>query len=148
MKPTKTDLRVVRCAGRVALNEKLKAETLKAEIETGSTSPRPSPQSGEGERFLTAEIETGSTSPRPSPQSGEGEQFLTRRGLAAVLKVSVRTVDEMVAAGEITPVRIRGLVRFCLAEVVRELTEGDGPRPAGNPKSEVRSPRANGGGVQ
>ena len=39
-----------------------------------------------------------------------------------MLKVSVRTVDEMVAAGEITPVRIRGLVRFCLAEVVRELT--------------------------
>ena len=93
MNPTKTDLRVVRCAGRVAQMEKLKAE-----------------------------IETGSTSPRPSPQSGEGEQFLTRRGLAAVLKVSVRTVDEMVAAGEITPVRIRGLVRFCLAEVVRELT--------------------------
>ena len=115
MKPTKTDLRVVRCAGRVALNEKLKAETVKAEIETGSTSPR------------------------PSPQSGEGEQFLTRRGLAAVLKVTVRTVDEMVAAGEITPVRIRGLVRFCLAEVVRELTEGDGPRPEiRNSKSEVR----------
>ena len=99
MNPTKTDLRVVRCAGRVALNEKLKAETLKAEIETGSTSPR------------------------PSPQSGEGEQFLTRRGLAAVLKVSVRTVDEMVAAGEITPLRPRGvLVRFHLPDVVRELT--------------------------
>ena len=142
MKPTKTDLRVVRGAGRVAQMEKLKAEIetgstspqpspqsgegerfLKAEIETGSTSPRPSPQCGEGERFLKAEIEKGSTSPWPSPQSGEGERFLTRRGLAAVLKVSVRTVDEMVAAGEITPVRIRGLVRFCLAEVVRESPE-------------------------
>ena len=48
--------------------------------------------------------------------------FVTRRGLAAVLQVSLRTVDEMVAAKEITPVRIRGLVRFYLPDVVRELT--------------------------
>ncbi len=48
--------------------------------------------------------------------------FVTRRGLAGVLKVSVRTVDEMVAAKEITPVRVRGLVRFYLPDVVRELT--------------------------
>jgi excisionase family DNA binding protein len=48
--------------------------------------------------------------------------FVTRRELAAMLKVSVRTVDEMVAAGEITPLRIRGvLVRFYLPDVVREL---------------------------
>ena len=55
-------------------------------------------------------------------EAGGGEGFVTRRGLAAVLKVSVRTVDEMVAAKEITPVRIRGLVRFYLPDVVRELT--------------------------
>ncbi len=83
MRAAKTDLRVVRCAGRV---ERLKAETLKAEI-------------------------------------GEGQEFLTRKELAAVLKVSVRTVDEMVAVGEITPIRPRGvLVRFYLPDVVRELT--------------------------
>ena len=82
----KTDLRVVRCAERLALNEKLKAETLKAEIEGGAG-------------------------------------FLTRRELAAVLKVSVRTVDEMVADEEITPVRPHGpLVRFYVPHVVRELT--------------------------
>jgi len=52
-----------------------------------------------------------------------GEKLLTRRELAAVLKVSVRTVDEMVAAKEITPLRPRGvLVRFHLPDVVRELT--------------------------
>jgi len=57
--------------------------------------------------------------------SGGGPElqgFVTRRGLASVLKVSVRTVDEMVAAKEITPVRVRGLVRFYLPDVVRELT--------------------------
>ncbi len=106
-------------------------------------------------------------------EGGGGGGFVTRRGLAAVLKVSVRTVDEMVAAKEITPVRPHGpLVRFYLPHVVRELTaaavarleklkgaasaeiripksEIRGlPADAGNPKSEVRSPRANGGGVQ
>jgi hypothetical protein len=56
-------------------------------------------------------------------EAGGGEGFVTRRGLAAVLKVSVRTVDEMVAAKEITPVRPHGpLVRFYLPHVVRELT--------------------------
>jgi excisionase family DNA binding protein len=86
MKPTKTDLRVVRCAERVAQDETLKAEILKAE-------------------------------------RGPETKFLTRADLAAVLKVSVRTVDEMVADEEITPVRPHGpLVRFYLPNVVRELT--------------------------
>ncbi len=86
MKPTKTEVRVARCAERVAAGEKLKPETLKTEM-------------------------------------GTEAKFLTRRELAGVLKVSVRTVDAMVAAGEITPVRIRGvLVRFYLPDVVRELT--------------------------
>lgn len=48
-------------------------------------------------------------------------RFLTRRQLAALLQVSVRTVDEMVAAKEITPVRIRGLVRFYLPGVLRDV---------------------------
>lgn len=66
----------------------------------------------------------------PSPQSGGGaageavaaEGLVTRAGVAAALKVSVRTVDRMLAAGEIKPVRMRGWsVRFCLAEVIRKL---------------------------
>jgi excisionase family DNA binding protein len=56
-------------------------------------------------------------------ESEAGARFLTRRELAGVLKVSVRTVDEMVAAKEITPVRPHGpLVRFYLPHVIRELT--------------------------
>jgi excisionase family DNA binding protein len=66
----------------------------------------------------------------PPPQSGEGasgeavagEGLVTRAGVAAALKVSVRTVDRMLAAGEIKPVRMRGWsVRFSLAEVIRKL---------------------------
>lgn len=81
MKPTKTEVRVARCAERIA----------------------------EWERLAT--------------EIGVGQGFVTRRGLAAVLKVSVRTVDEMVADEEITPVRPGGkLVRFYLPDVVRQLT--------------------------
>ena len=48
--------------------------------------------------------------------------LLTREELAQALKVSVRTVDRMLADGEISPVRVRGvLVRFYLPDVVREL---------------------------
>jgi excisionase family DNA binding protein len=56
-------------------------------------------------------------------EAGQVEKFLTRHELAALLKISVRTVDEMVAAREITPLRPGGvLVRFYLPDVVRELT--------------------------
>jgi excisionase family DNA binding protein len=49
--------------------------------------------------------------------------FVTRHELAGLLRVSVRTVDEMVAAKEITPVRLHGpLVRFYMPDVIRELT--------------------------
>ncbi len=54
----------------------------------------------------------------------EGGQlgFLTREELAEVLKVSVRTVDRMLADGEITSFRVRTtLVRFYLPDVVRQL---------------------------
>lgn len=86
MKPTKTEVRLARCAERVAVDEGLRAEALKAEIEAKGA-------------------------------------VVTRRGLAVVLKVSVRTVDEMVAKGEITPMRPGGvLVRFYLPDVVRQLT--------------------------
>ncbi len=82
VKTAKTEVRVARCAERLAMDERLRVEALKAE-----------------------------------------NGFVTRHGLAALLKVSVRTIDEMVAAGEITPVRPRGvLVRFYVPDVVRELT--------------------------
>ena len=82
MKPTKTEVRLARCAERLALDEKLRAEAVNAE-----------------------------------------NGFVTRHGLATLLKVSVRTVDEMVADEEITPVRPHGpLVRFYVPHVVRELT--------------------------
>jgi excisionase family DNA binding protein len=84
-------LRVVRCAERLALDEKLRAEALKAE-----------------------------------------NGFVTRHGLAALLKVSVRTVDEMVAAKEISPVRLHGpLVRFYMPDVIRELTAAAGAGTTG-----------------
>lgn len=50
------------------------------------------------------------------------ERLLTREELARALRVSIRTVDEMVANGKIPVVRIRGAVRFYLPDVVRALT--------------------------
>ena len=86
MKPTKTEVRLARCAERLA------------EWNVG--------QQGEA--------------------SADGlpmRAVVTRTGLAEVLLVSVRTVDEMVAKGEITPMRPGGvLVRFYLPDVLRQLT--------------------------
>ena len=88
----KTDLRVVRCAERLAMDEKLMAEALKAVIEAGI-------------------------------------MFLTRKGLAVLLKVSVRTVDEMVASDELRVMRPGGvLVRFYLPHVVEDLEKAAAKR--------------------
>jgi hypothetical protein len=44
--------------------------------------------------------------------------------VAVAFKVSLRTVDLMLADGDITPVRLRGkLVRFYLPDVLQELRE-------------------------
>jgi excisionase family DNA binding protein len=52
----------------------------------------------------------------------DAEGLLTRQGLAHALKVSLSTVDRMVADGDITPMRPHGkLVRFYLPDVVRQL---------------------------
>ena len=63
---------------------------------------------------------------RQAEQGGDDcpcRAVVTREGLAAVLLVSVRTVDEMVAKEEITPMRPGGvLVRFYLPDVLRQLT--------------------------
>ena len=49
-------------------------------------------------------------------------RLLTRTELADALRVSPRTVDRMMADGDITPVILRGyLVRFYLPDVVRQL---------------------------
>jgi excisionase family DNA binding protein len=49
-------------------------------------------------------------------------RLLTKDELAAALRVSPRTVQEMVSGQEIPVVRIRGAVRFYLPDVVRSLT--------------------------
>jgi excisionase family DNA binding protein len=88
----KTDLRVVRCAERLAMDEKLMAEAIKAVIEAGVV-------------------------------------FLTRKGLAVLLKASVRTVDEMVANNELRVMRPGGvLVRFYLPHVVEDLEKAAAKR--------------------
>ena len=88
-----------------------------------------------------------STSPLPSPGSGEGDavRFLTRHELAEALKVSVRTVDTMLAGGEIPHLRLHGnFVRFYLPDVVRHLTATalvSKRRWAGPVRGEIRSPK-------
>ena len=57
------------------------------------------------------------------PGGAEAIRFLTREELAEALKVSVRTVDTMVAGGEIAHLRLHGnFIRFYLPDVVRHLT--------------------------
>jgi excisionase family DNA binding protein len=51
--------------------------------------------------------------------------LVTRPGLAAALQVSVCTVDRMVTNGDIPCIRVRGRVRFCLADVVEALRKGE-----------------------
>ena len=57
---------------------------------------------------------------QPTPAFSEG--LLTREELAKALKISVRTVDQLTADGEITPIRIGDkIVRFHLPDVIAEL---------------------------
>ena len=71
---------------------------------------------------------------------------MTSRGLAVALGVSLRTVERMLAAGEITGVRIhRRPVRFYVPDVVEALRNwsrkwGRAARLE-NPKSETRNPK-------
>ncbi len=82
-----------------------------------SGNPKPGGRNSNGEA-------TGA-SPSASPLGGEGDpvRFLTREELAEALKVSVRTVDTMVAGGKILHLRLHGnFIRFYLPDVVRHLT--------------------------
>jgi len=73
-----------------------------------------------------------------NPESGALE-LLTREELAVVLKVSLHTVDRMLAEEEIPCIKLRGwMVRFYMPEVIRVLWQrprrasarGNGGRPA------------------
>lgn len=56
-------------------------------------------------------------------EAGAPGRFFTRQELADCLKVSVRTVDTMVAGGEIPHLRLHGnFIRFYLPDVVRHLS--------------------------
>jgi excisionase family DNA binding protein len=60
----------------------------------------------------------------PNESVNRNDVLLTRERLAEALDVSRRTVDLMLADGEITPMRLRGkMVRFYLPDVLQELRE-------------------------
>jgi excisionase family DNA binding protein len=99
--------------------------------------------------------------PKPEIRSEDvapaGERLLNRFELAAALRVSLSTVDRMLANDEIPCMRLRGRVRFHLADVIECLRKGNrkygrradltaltaerGPAGAGNPKPENRDPK-------
>ncbi len=74
--------------------------------------PRPSP-------IRWARVATG------IPQGGEVDQrFFTKREMAGLLKVSLRTITEMMNRGDLAYLKIGGrLVRFRLEDVERRLNE-------------------------
>ena len=84
------------------------------------------------------------------PEAGGGQQLLTSRDVAALLGVSLRTVERMVHDEEIKPVRLRGwLVRFRMEDVTEAVRNGSRKwgraarlAPDGNPKAETRNPKA------
>jgi len=55
----------------------------------------------------------------------EAGKWLTRPGLAAAVRVSVSTIDRMVASEELPCARLRGRVRFYLPDVVEALRKGN-----------------------
>jgi excisionase family DNA binding protein len=108
---------------------------------------------GSGEQRSVARgqrSETGSGTGTTGPLSAEvGGAVVTREELALVLRVSVRTVDKMVAAEEIPCMRLRDLVRFNLPNVLRHLTatamtRKHGPGKKTPVKGDILSPKAEG----
>jgi excisionase family DNA binding protein len=72
---------------------------------------------------MAANLKAESRGPKGERQEAAAEgRLLTREELAVVLKVSLSTVDRMLADGEMPHIRLRGsLVRFYLPDVVRQL---------------------------
>ena len=65
-------------------------------------------------------------------REGEVAQLLTRGELGLALKVSVRTVDRMLAGDELPCIRLRkSMVRFYLPDVIRGLAATAGTRKRG-----------------
>ena len=58
---------------------------------------------------------------RQPPSALRASGLLTRHDLAAHLKVSVRTIDRLTAAGELPVHRLGKAVRFSLPEVLASL---------------------------
>jgi len=86
------------------------------------------------------------------PETG-GVQLLTREELAVVLKVSLHTVDRMLAEEEIPCIKLRGwMVRFYMPEVIRVLVATAATRKrargteAGPLAREIRNPITEGRG--
>lgn len=69
--------------------------------------------------------ENASRTGQQNPKADSTGAFLTRRGVAAVLQVSVCTVDRMVANGELPCIRLGRRVRFYLPDVIEALRKGD-----------------------
>jgi excisionase family DNA binding protein len=60
-----------------------------------------------------------------SPEAGSSQQLLTSRDVAALLGVSLRTVQRMIHDEEIKPVRLRGWsVRFRREDVTEVVRNG------------------------
>ena len=77
---------------------------------------------------MAANPKTERLSPNGEPlkvETGDGRVLVTSRGLAAALGVSLRTVERMLASGEIKGVRIhKRPVRFYVPDVVEALRNG------------------------
>ncbi|HWB02008.1 MAG TPA: helix-turn-helix domain-containing protein [Verrucomicrobiales bacterium] len=60
----------------------------------------------------------------PAPSAASEPRLLTRQELAARLRVSHRTVDNLIAEKAIEYIRVRGSVRFSPAGVEKYLPSG------------------------
>ena len=75
----------------------------------------------------------GNTSPRPNPQRGEGATIselqakgvvcLTKTQMAAVLQISINSLNRMIARREISFYKIGRLVRFRLEDALQRMNE-------------------------
>ncbi len=88
---------------------------------------------------------------RRKRESADCQELVTRRELARRLRVSLRTLDRMLADGEIPPVRLHGWsVRFYVPEVIEALRDrnrkwGRNAFLSANPESEIGDPTPGGG---
>jgi excisionase family DNA binding protein len=65
------------------------------------------------------------TTPRTAQPPTVDSPYMTKRAVAKFLNVSERTVDRLMASGDLGYVRVRGQVRFSLHDVVRFLVKNE-----------------------